>query len=77
MNYLVKILSDDSGEPREKDFQFWHYVVDKGGTQTLCEGEFFGKGESGCEFETKTIYRGGITCPNCLQQIKEIKAIKL
>lgn len=77
MNYLVKILSDDYGEPRDKASQYWHFVVSKGGNQTLCEGEFFGQGESGCEFKVKEVERGGITCPNCLEQIKEIKAIKL
>ena len=77
MNHLVKILTDDYGEPREKYLQYWHYVVDRGGNQTLCEGEFFGAGESGCEFEEKSVSRGGITCPKCLQHIKEIKAIKL
>lgn len=77
MNYLVKILSDDSGEPREKYQQYWHYVTNKTGNQTLCEGEFFGFGESGCEYEVKQVKRGGITCPKCLAEIKDIKAIKL
>jgi len=74
---VVKILSDDCGEKREKEFQFWHYVANKGGSQTLCQGEFFGVGESGCEFKTKFVERGGITCPECLKEIKEIKSIKL
>lgn len=77
MNHLVKILSDNAGEIRDKDFQYWHFVSNKGGSQTLCEGEFFGYGESGCEFEEKSVERGGITCPKCLEFIKEIKSIKL
>lgn len=77
MNHLVKILRSDDGEPREEDQQVWHYVVNKQGTQTLCEGEFFGYGESGCEYEVKTLKRGGITCPKCLEFIKEMKDIKL
>lgn len=77
MNYLVKILKDDNGEYRDKDHQFWHLVVNWTGTQTFCEGEFFGYGESGCEFEEKKVKRGGINCPKCLEKIKEIKKVKL
>jgi len=47
MPHLVKILSDDSGEPRDKQLQVWHYVhIACGGKQTLCEGEYFGMGEN-------------------------------
>jgi len=74
---VVKIFSDDLGEPREKEFQFWHLVTSKGGNQTFCEGEFFGRGESGCKFKIKEVEKGGITCPSCLNEIKEIKRIKL
>jgi len=77
MNQLVKILKDHSGEPREKELQFWHYVVNYTGSATLCEGEFFGYGESAVEFKTNTVKRGGITCPKCLARIKQMKAIKL
>ena len=77
MNYLVKILKDNNGEVRDKDQQFWHLVVNYTGSQTFCEGEFFGYGESGCEFEEKSVKRGGITCPKCLKKIKEIKKVKL
>ncbi len=77
-NYLVKILSDDDGELIEKQNQLWHYVVNKsGGEMTLCKGEFFGFGESACKFRIKVVERGGITCPHCLSQIKQIKSIKL
>lgn len=77
MNNLVKILSSDDGEPRDKNLQFWHLVVNESGSQTLCEGEFFGYGESGCEFEVKSTKKGGITCPKCLAHIKAMKAVKL
>ena len=74
---LVKILSSDDGEPRDKHLQYWHWILTDTGNHTLCEGEFFGYGESACEYEIKTVKRGGITCPKCLEIIKEIKAIKL
>lgn len=77
MNHLVKILSSDDGEPREPEYQYWHYVWNQNGTQTFCQHEYFGFGESGCEYEEKSVKRGGITCPECLAKIKMIKAIKL
>ena len=75
MNFLVKILVSDDGEKREP--QKWCLVVHYTGSQTFCQGEFFGFGESGCEFETKTVKKGGITCDECLRKIKEIKNVKL
>ena len=78
MNNLVKIKTSTDGEIREADLQFWHYVADSNGDPcTLCQGEFFGFGQSGCEYELKSVKVGGITCPDCLAIIKKIKAIKL
>lgn len=53
MNYLVKILSDDSGEPRFK--KKWCLIQNITGEATLCEGEFFGSGESGCTYKKKQL----------------------
>lgn len=76
MPVIVKIISDHSGEKRLNPK--WHYIHTVcGGNATLCEGEFFGMGESGCKFEIKKTERGGITCDECLQIIKTIKSIKL
>jgi hypothetical protein len=76
---LVKILSDDKNEPRELYLQVWHLVdiANSSGACTLCEGEYFGVGESGCEFEVKSVKRGGITCKKCLDILKAYKKIKL
>ena len=75
---LVKILCSDDGEPRDKQHQCWCYVTTIcGGNATLCESEYFGYGESGCEYKLKTVEKGGITCEKCLDKIKEIKSIKL
>lgn len=78
MNTLVKIISDDQGQIRESHLQNWHFVIkDSGSNQTLCSGEYFGEGESSCEYELKTVKKGGVTCSDCLKKIKYIKSIKL
>ena len=75
---LVKILKSDNGEPVDKDAQVWHLVDEiTSSPATFCDGEFFGPGESPCEYIIKDVKRGGITCLNCLRRIKRIKSIKL
>jgi hypothetical protein len=75
---LVKILTSDDGDKRDKDLQYWHLVeIVGGGPATFCQGEYFGHGESGCEYEEKEVKRGGITCPLCLERLKWVKSIKL
>jgi len=79
MNSLVKLLTDDDGDPVDKEDQRWHLVdpCNRGGRATLCTGEFFGLGESQCEYEEKTAERGGITCQHCVQKLKAYKAVRL
>jgi hypothetical protein len=78
MNTLVKILSSDDGEDRSPELQVWHLAITAGGDPcTFCEGEFFGAGQSRCEFTMKEVERGGITCKGCLQKIRQIKSVKL
>jgi len=78
MNNLVKILSSDDGEIRDKENQVWCLVETVcGDSATFCQGEYFGFGASGCEFEVKTVERGGITCPRCIERIKTIKSVRL
>lgn len=73
---LVKILSDDDFEKIENPK--WHLIVTiSGSNATLCTGEFFGEGESNVIYENKIVKRGGITCRKCLEQLKELKSIKL
>ena len=73
---LVKITVDEDGA--DVDNAKWCLsIIAAGGSQSFCSGQYYGKGESSCEFKDKTVQRGGITCPECLQKIKEIKAIKL
>lgn len=63
MHLLVRIIVDDDGETRH-DSGLWH-LVEPGDLQedaVLCTGEAFGTGESSCEYETKTMDRGGTTC---------------
>lgn len=72
---LVKILTSYEGDKRINPK--WHYVKEyAGGYATLCEGEYFGEGESACIYKIKIVERG-ITCPDCIAFIKELKAIKL
>ena len=76
MPRIVKIITSDSGEKYKKPK--WHLIeVIAGGNATFCGGEFFGYGESGCEYKTKVTERGGITCEECLEKIRRIKAVKL
>lgn len=73
---VVKITIDDDGE--KVDEPKWHLVViGEDAHQTLCTGEFYGEGVSNCVYKTKTVNRGGITCPECLDIIRVIKNIKL
>lgn len=51
MNELVKILTDDDGEAKS-DAHVWHLVdpTNNMGPSALCTQEFFGAGESMCQF---------------------------
>src|SRR5688500_11894042 len=72
-NHLVKITRDDNGENIK--YAKWCLAVNRaGGWQSLCSGQFFGMGESDCEYQEK---RGRVTCPNCIEQIKEIKRVTI
>lgn len=76
MNHVAKLICHDDGEPAENGN--WHLVVVRAGSpMLLCNGVFFGYGEGGARADTKKVARGGITCPDCLDQIREIKAIRL
>jgi hypothetical protein len=78
MNQLVQILKHDDGEESDNP-EYWHLTdpCNSQGLATLCESEFYGHGESDCEFKVKTVLRGGITCPNCEKKIKTYKAVSL
>lgn len=73
---VVKLLITHDGEKVEK--QKWHLAVtDCGDNNTLCTGEFYGCGAGIEEYKTKEVERGGVTCEDCLREIKYIKSIKL
>lgn len=72
---LVKLITDDDGEPMEP---VWHFPYVAGGSNVaLCNGVAFGSGQSSAKFKTKIVQRGGITCPQCLDMIKAFKKVKL
>ena len=76
MNHLVKFLTDDSGVPVK--CPEWHYVNPfASDPAALCTGEYFGPGQSDIEYVEKKTVKGGITCSDCLEQIKHYKSIKL
>jgi len=72
---LVKILTFEGGDTVEDPVWCWVQNIDA--RRALCNGQAFGFAESGVEFKSKTVNRGGITCPYCLKYIKEFKEIKL
>jgi len=73
MAHVVKLFTNDYGE--KYDNPQWHYVHENcGGAVAFCSGEYFGAGESGCEYKDK---EGKITCPDCIALIKTIKTVKL
>ena len=73
---LVRIIRDDDGDLTFNNS--WHFVdPHHGGLKAYCTGEFFGFAESSAEYETKTVNRGGITCPSCQQLLRYFKAVRL
>ena len=55
-----------------------HLCVKRMGSQmVLCTGEVFGFGEGAARGIVKTVNRGGINCKNCLDEIHELKSVKL
>jgi hypothetical protein len=76
MARVVKILTHDDGTKNEN--KRWCLTVHEAGTdRTLCEGEAFGIGDSGCEYIEKVAVSGSITCEDCRKKIKWFKSIKL
>jgi len=53
---------------------YWCLVVNG---QQLCTGESISDGNYYQRFTTKERARGGITCPECLEMVREIKSVKL
>lgn len=73
MAYVVKITKDHCGEKiKHAKWCYIHEIC--GGDVAFCSGQYFGQGESSCEY---TIKKGKITCPDCIEKIKEIKTIRL
>ena len=73
MTHVVKLnINEDGGEINDPE---WHLIVTwDGSPRTFCSGEVFGFGEGNARGDTKD---GQITCLKCIQQIKEIKAVRL
>ena len=75
MHTVVKITRDENGEDPDRG---WCLVSNSGGSAVaFCTGEAYGFGEGDAEGDVKTLKRGGITCPDCLEEIKIIKSVRL
>lgn len=76
MHHVVKITHDEDGT--KVDSPKWCLVMDMDGSnRTLCSGQVFGPGEGNAKYQDKVVDKKGITCPDCLDIIKEIKSITL
>ncbi len=80
---LAKLSVDEDGEPLTDGKEtHWHLAESITGNREaklLCTAEYIDDGcHSGLlKCEIKTVKRGGITCPECLEKLKAFKAIKL
>lgn len=76
MTVSVKLLIDEDGDADERNT--WHLSVYFSGSPTLfCTGEVYGQGEGNAEGVERTRVRGGVTCEDCLNRIREIKAVRI
>lgn len=77
-NYAVNLLTHDDGEAHP-DAGLWHIIdpTNKQGAATLCSGEFFGYGESGCKYELRVLTPGTVTCQRCIDDIQTLKKLKI
>lgn len=80
---VARIYVGDDGEPwDEADSKLWHLVEDITSDREpkiFCTGWYTieGANDGLLQAEFKKVKRGGITCPNCLDRLRQFKAIKL
>jgi hypothetical protein len=74
---VVKILYDEDSVKCETPK--WHLVewVFGDSPRTACTGEVFGYGEGSAIYKEKSVLKGGVTCPNCLEIIKWYKGLNI
>lgn len=76
-NKLVKWKTDMYGEPIHKSDQMWHAVIVSADEEvSCCDHQILDKNEPDLEWDIKFRNAGGITCPDCIEMIKQYKAIK-
>ena len=73
MNTLIKIIINDDGE--EVENPDWCIAVEFDVVRTVC-GHVL-DGDSSIEMDQKEVFRGGITCRDCLRIVKDVKSIRL
>lgn len=79
---IVKLTTVDDWQSKESarhiDKPVWCLVVEScGDNATFCKNEYFGEGQSSCNYELKTVTKNGVTCPDCLKMISKIKSINI
>jgi hypothetical protein len=80
MHTLVKLLINEDEDVQMSNV--WHFRTHAGGSyMLLCTGEVYDteshQGEGYALAVEKTVQLGGITCPDCMDIIKNMKSIKL
>lgn len=72
-----RITTDRDGSLEGDDLKLWHVIASGGDTdRLLCSGLAM-DAAGDIEVDVKLVVRGGITCPQCLSAIRDIKAIRL
>ncbi len=79
---IVQLLTVDDWKSKAEDNKInnpvWCLVIESCGDKaTFCKNEYFGEGQSSCKFELKTVTKDGVTCPDCLKMISNIKSINI
>lgn len=55
------------------DAKSWHLCISQGDGESTACGQVYAEYER----DSKQMEKGGITCPDCLTLVRELKAIKL
>lgn len=79
MNSLVRLTTDESGQPLLPEEQkVWHLTsLSCGEVTVLCSADFFWENYEPETVFTKETKRGGVTCPACIAIVKSIKSVRL
>lgn len=86
MNTLIRFMRDVdpyTGELSDKESEYydkWHLVapfMESACLFAVCSHQVYGESNDAVKYELKYAERGGVTCPSCMEKIKQYKSIKL